>query len=241
MTQGILCCIFLCLLLSCPTGLVSPKSFYILSGDLNLTDGDYLPIKMSQTEKCSCNVIGVRPKNNIKWFVNNVEYATDINYSAEDSVDQGTFNIHSSFQFQPPTVSGTITCERTTTASVLQESIEVRFSAHVAPKLFYMMVDGINVTNGEQQLLEADQPIKVFCQVLETHPENSISWWVDGILQESSVTPYYSGYNLEGQRLHSTNSTLNVYPHAVNGSVECFEVRWAELSETELYCTILLS
>ncbi|XP_071850573.1 uncharacterized protein [Apostichopus japonicus] len=200
---------------------VPPRSFYILSGEFDLTDGDYLPIKMNQTANVSCYVIGVRPKNKLKWNVNNIGNITDINYSVEDSVDQGTFNIHSSFQFQPPTVSGTLTCARTTTDSALQESIKVRFSAYVAPKLFYMMVDGINVTNGEQQLLEADQPIKVFCQVLETHPENSISWWVDGILQESSVTPYYSGYNLEGQRLHSTNSTLNVYPRAVNGSVEC--------------------
>ncbi|PIK45076.1 hypothetical protein BSL78_18063 [Apostichopus japonicus] len=121
---------------------VSPKSFNILSGDFNLTDGDYLPIKMNQTEKCSCNVIGVRPKNNIKWFVNNVEYATDINYRAEDTVDQGTFNIHSSFQFQPQTVSGTLTCARTTTDSALLESTEVRFSADVLAKL-YLLVDGI--------------------------------------------------------------------------------------------------
>ncbi|PIK56548.1 hypothetical protein BSL78_06565 [Apostichopus japonicus] len=89
---------------------VPPRSFYILSGEFNLTDGDYLPIKMNQTANVSCYVIGVRPKNKLKWYVNNIGNVTDMNYSAEDSVDPGTFNIHSSFQFQPPTVSGTLTC-----------------------------------------------------------------------------------------------------------------------------------
>lgn len=92
---------------------------------------------MNQTANVSCYVIGVRPKNKLKWNVNNIENITDINYSVEDSVDQGTFNIHSSFQFQPPTVSGTLTCARTTTDSALQESIKVRFSAYGMFLLFH--------------------------------------------------------------------------------------------------------
>ncbi|PIK39883.1 Ephrin type-A receptor 1 [Apostichopus japonicus] len=204
---------------------VPPRLFYIQVGSYTLSDGDYFRIETNETLDVSCYVIGVKPATDLQWLINNERiqpsYVEDV---FEEVANNKISNIHSTLRLHPPTTNGTLSCVRCSGVSTNQEHIKVRFYDYVPPRLFQLMVDGMNVTDGEHYFVEEGQMSNISCYILESRPLNNIHWRIENIENYPPSVKFDMKNDSANNIVYDTQSTLQLHPASVNGTITCVRI-----------------